>query len=501
MLTRPLPLNRRELKQPKKESANHSEKVCTVGNRSIFGHQRDLSQYILQYIASPRQLYNISMVNKLLRDCITQNMIIAASLYTGGYSMKSVINLAGLIKRKAIYVPSPMRLLRLVNGKRCEFCINEPVAPTESKGHLFDYDQHNNARPRYVRASCGYFSCWDCMERWRHPNISKDWEYPCITRKWHKLFYNPTTKKYHHKQFYLQKRHLIHEILSHERVAAYPFGKRLLQRNNAGLYDPTTDPQFGHVTSFDRFEVMSAQYREDPTGEPIGPIFHYNSMRPCVRYMEQTGSMGLDYFLENYLPHSPAIQNYTQFEESFQNHIQPAYKRYYLRKENREVKRQLARYNQIETAVKLMAKVARHMTIENLCENRRIREFYMPQQEDIRAIEKLILSYREAPQLILKDVLSFDTGNFSVDRFLAQHFRIALKDADSFLRSKSRTRKFARFIYTSVMEDLGRDQIMTLPALYRDGRFRSEFQSFRQPFRSRPHTYREWRDTSESRRL
>jgi len=468
----------------------------------VFGHQRDLTRHILEYVATPRQLYNLSMVNKLLRSCINSDMVVAASLYSGGYAMTSVINLSELMKRKAIYVPSTMRLLRLVNGKRCEFCMNSPIAPTENRGHLFDYDQCHNAKPRYVRASCGYFSCWDCMEKWRHPGISKEWTYPCVTRKWYKHFYNPTTGKYHIKQYYLQKRQVIHDILSHERVATYPYGKRLLEAAGDGSYAPTTDPRVGRIVkSFDRFEVMAAQYREDLAGEPIGPIFHYNEMGRCVRYLERAGSLGLDYFLENLLPHSPSLGSYATFLDPFQKHIEPACDRYQIRKEIRTNKRQLARYNAIETAVELVAKIARYMTIEDLCDCRSIRLNYMPTPDDIRAVEKLILSYKEAPQLVLRDVLTFDTGDYSIDRFLAQLFRLALKDADSFLRSRSRTKRFAQFVYKTLMEDLGRSRIMMIPALYRHGRFRPGFYSFRRPFQNRPRAHREWHDTSESRML
>ena len=219
---------------PKYAGHHVAQGYCPLGSNF------ELSQHILGYIQEPRQLYRLSMVNKLLRSCISVEMVVKSSLYHGGYAMKSVQNLAVLMLKKAIYPPSAMRLLRLANGKRCEFCLNAPISPSRNRGLLFQFKQNVNPLPRFVRPTCGFFACWNCMEQWRHPDISGSWKYPCITRKWYKLFFNPSTGQYHHKQFYLCHRELFRSIQSHERVVSYPYGRRWLFRTEDGMLVPTT---------------------------------------------------------------------------------------------------------------------------------------------------------------------------------------------------------------------------------------------------------------------
>lgn len=428
-------------------------------------------------------------------------MVVKSSLYHGGYAMKSVQNLAVLMLKKAIYPPSAMRLLRLANGKRCEFCLNAPISPSRNRGLLFQFKQNVNPLPRFVRPTCGLFACWNCMEQWRHPDISGSWQYPCITRKWYKLFFNPSTGQYHHKQFYLSHRELFRSIQSHERVVSYPYGRRWLFRTEDGTLVPTTFLDMASVKSNDRFEIMSSQYREDATNEPIGPIFHYEELSRCISYLQHPGSLGLDYYLENHIRKPPALIAYDEFTLTYQKHIDSAKRRNSLRKLDRINDRQLCRYRQIEIAVQIVAAVTRELTISNLSMRRSIREHMMPSKEDIRAIDTLLLSYKEAPQLRLRDVLSFDTGCFHTDWLLAKYFGRAFKVPRLVLQSKTHVRSFAQYVYISIMNDIGRTKMYSLPVLNYGGLTNRISHSFRRPYLHRTSTRRQWQDTSSERLL
>ncbi len=93
--------------------------IISRPNRTeTFGYSRDVSAHILSYVPNVRDLYNLSMVNKLIRDIIQLDidLVIGCALRHGGRPFQTVANIANLVEKHAIYVPSPLRLLRQVNG-------------------------------------------------------------------------------------------------------------------------------------------------------------------------------------------------------------------------------------------------------------------------------------------------------------------------------------------------------------------------------------------------
>ncbi|KAL3903861.1 MAG: hypothetical protein SGILL_010285, partial [Bacillariaceae sp.] len=80
-----------------------------------------------------------------------------SALIHGGFAKKTVTELHSLMSKKAMHIPSPLRLLRLMNGKRCEFCHNEKV--------------------NHVRPCLGVFACWNCVtER----GLTKAWKFSWV---------------------------------------------------------------------------------------------------------------------------------------------------------------------------------------------------------------------------------------------------------------------------------------------------------------------------------
>ena len=91
----------------------------------------------------PRSLYNIALTCKSLRAMVTTKMVVQSALIHGGNAKRTMEELHALMSNHSIRIPSPLRLLRLANGKRCEFCF------TSGTNH--------------VRPGLGVFACWDCV--------------------------------------------------------------------------------------------------------------------------------------------------------------------------------------------------------------------------------------------------------------------------------------------------------------------------------------------------
>mmetsp|Transcript_35725 Transcript_35725/g.86453 ORF Transcript_35725/g.86453 Transcript_35725/m.86453 type:complete len:571 (-) Transcript_35725:2069-3781(-) len=91
---------------------------------------------------SPRQLYNLAFSCKTLRGFITTPLVVRSALIHGGHAKQTMKELYDLMSEQSMHAPSPLRLLRLVNGKRCEFC--------------------NTCQVHHVRPELGVFACRTC---------------------------------------------------------------------------------------------------------------------------------------------------------------------------------------------------------------------------------------------------------------------------------------------------------------------------------------------------
>jgi hypothetical protein len=91
----------------------------------------------------PRDLLHTAFTCKSLRDMVSTSMVIKSALVHGGHGKSTMEVVYSLTSVHAMHIPSPLRLLRLVNGKICEFCLNDKV---------------NHARP-----GIGVFACWACV--------------------------------------------------------------------------------------------------------------------------------------------------------------------------------------------------------------------------------------------------------------------------------------------------------------------------------------------------
>ena len=121
----------------------------------------------------PRDLLRISSSCKVLRESITTSLVVKSAMIHGGHAKTTVSELYKLVKPRSIYVPSPLRLLRLVNGKRCEFCFQSKV--------------------NFVRPYVGVFACWTCLtERGLTKAWRKSWvRYKRNSEAYDAVFYHP----------------------------------------------------------------------------------------------------------------------------------------------------------------------------------------------------------------------------------------------------------------------------------------------------------------------
>jgi len=159
---------------------------------SWFGHNVELSRLVMEFISSPRNLYNVEMVNKITMQDVTTTMVVRCSMFGGSRQYRCIQLLQKLMMKRAIYPPSPLRLIRLVNGKRCKFCNNDAnqnvrtmtgVYTTSSRLAIEQgpFKVTSDPKPRQIRGLLGLFACYPCMTEARPPVVSKNWSYPCLT--------------------------------------------------------------------------------------------------------------------------------------------------------------------------------------------------------------------------------------------------------------------------------------------------------------------------------
>lgn len=103
-------------------------------------------QTIMEYLA-PADLLKFCFLSKEMQSFVSIAAVVRSALLSGGNAKKTVDELFSLIQNKSIYPPSPLRLLRLVNGKVCEFC--------------------GKNKCQAVRKAYGVYACWHCTTKRR----------------------------------------------------------------------------------------------------------------------------------------------------------------------------------------------------------------------------------------------------------------------------------------------------------------------------------------------
>ena len=132
-----------------------TDKSAALGGSGVSLNE-DAFSLVMEFL-SPRELFNTAFTCKGLRSKITTRVVVRSALIHGGYAKQIIEELHVLMSKESLFVPSPCRLLRLVNGKRCEFC--------------------SKNRVNHVHPGLGVFACWDCVTR----GLTKPWKTSCKT--------------------------------------------------------------------------------------------------------------------------------------------------------------------------------------------------------------------------------------------------------------------------------------------------------------------------------
>jgi len=127
---------------PKQARKSNEENIGASGE---IGHGIDffsidlVATTIFSYLDA-RQLYRVSTTNKFLQSLIQHKHVIRSALYQGGKARQNINRLKSLIEERKIWIPSPCRILRLCNGKRCEKCNDCKVTSVSKQFGLFICD-------------------------------------------------------------------------------------------------------------------------------------------------------------------------------------------------------------------------------------------------------------------------------------------------------------------------------------------------------------------------
>jgi hypothetical protein len=129
---------KRSLPSPSSNSSSFSSSSCDV---DIFKNG-DIAPVVFSFLAA-RDLYRFATCSKSFMTRLTHKDVVRSAIYNGGHAKSSLERIIPLIKARSIWTPSPVRLLRVVNGRRCEHCLL--------------------GRANMINKNYGVFFCWDCI--------------------------------------------------------------------------------------------------------------------------------------------------------------------------------------------------------------------------------------------------------------------------------------------------------------------------------------------------
>lgn len=119
----------RQMKEGKKRKVTSNNPGLT---RMFFGNE-DLVGNIVKFLDGKSILFGMGSVSKIVKSRLTHKHAVCCAMTTPS-GRRRMQNLANLIRRGCIYTPSPMRILRLGMGKRCEICNRTKTNDVNSLG-------------------------------------------------------------------------------------------------------------------------------------------------------------------------------------------------------------------------------------------------------------------------------------------------------------------------------------------------------------------------------
>ena len=191
---------------------------------------------VMEFLA-PKELYRLAFTSKSLLQRVTTRMVVRSAMMSGGNAAKTINELHPLMKAGSISLPSPARLLRLVNGKTCEqACCMAKV---------------NHVRPGY-----GVFLCWECTTQWYTKAFKTTWV---------RVGRNPRYG----------------QVLKHERVTALKYGKNYYTWNRR--LRKKDGEECGPLVTFNDIERIAG---ESPSKTVASMLSHLPPMKEYKEFLE-----------------------------------------------------------------------------------------------------------------------------------------------------------------------------------------------------------------------
>ena len=208
----------------------------------------------------------LSLVNQPIRTVISLDVrsVVHVGMLNGGRSKKSLENLFRLMSLHSIYPPDALRVLRIINGRCCEFC---------AKNLCY-----------FLRPQFGVFACWSCLHTNKLRTYNDTGEQEGLSSRWHKVVYLPN-RGWFIKQLYLAHRKICFFIFEHESILAYPTRNRWLFPDGND-YHTTTKRGHSNITSKDAHEIMWNRLTRDSCQELIGPFFCKSDVSRLIDYIK-----------------------------------------------------------------------------------------------------------------------------------------------------------------------------------------------------------------------
>ena len=122
------PKTKKRRKSQSKEVKNAIEKPKIILYRERTDYEIDFDllcggiiQIIYGFLSTSRDLFNVSQCSKRLRSLVSYEHVIRSAVFSPmDEQVKKIENIVARVGDRFIFVPSVQRLLRFVNGKRCE---------------------------------------------------------------------------------------------------------------------------------------------------------------------------------------------------------------------------------------------------------------------------------------------------------------------------------------------------------------------------------------------
>lgn len=263
----------------------------------------DALAQVLHYL-HPRDLLRMSETSKALREYFTIAIIVTSAMIHGGHGATTIKELYKLMKDCSIHIPSPMRLLRLINGKRCEICFHNKV--------------------NHVRPKTGVFACWICLTGEESSVFASNHTLHAFPRQ-----QQPLTRSHRTSLAKYRKNKKYEAIFSHPRVACNSYTKETYTWNRKRAALPTTG--------------------DDDTEEWIGPLVCYND----IDRMANESDRGIDTYITEELG-APQKEAYNEFVSVYEETEARAKRETQLRLEEKKAKKQKTIDNKLAKIKKMV---------------------------------------------------------------------------------------------------------------------------------------------------